>query len=808
MAINLVSPGVRVREVDLTIGRIDDVNDQVGAIAGPFAKGPVNVPILVETEQDLLTTFGKPSSTDDQYEYWMTASSYLSYGGVLRVIRSSNEYLSNANVPVGVALTDLQITSSEDYYNNHTTDSDWFYAARNPGSWSNELKICVIDGQSDQRLAIGTDGIQVGYAITAGFSTSVALSNGTVGIETGYLKGVVTKVHTNAVDVKVLSKYITTEDKWYSVDYEEGSSTGAFLGYDSGLADYVAGLAASATTNHPNLYRVFDTSGNQIRLERTRFSAAVGVGSTVINFTSDLDTLKVTIGDQIKSLNGTYTGNVTGFTTDGSSGIVMDTTAGVSFANTSFIVMSGIGSGLALRTGNTAVDWYNQQTLGLSNSTVYWRNIAPKPGTSQYAKERNSRFDEVHVVVVDDNGKVTGSAGNIVEKWTGLSKAADAKVSPSTATYYKDYVANYSDYIFVGAAHTGVGLKFTSGGAGWVVDSTGVWGGNAQGVTFNGAGPQIHSLANGNDYGSVGRFNVGLGDIISSYTVIENPAEYSINYLLNGPSGGSSIYEAQAKANKLIQIAQTRKDCIACISPYRSGVVGLTNSDNQTDNIIKFYDSLASSSYAVFDSGYKYQFDRFNNTFRYVPLNGDIAGLMARTSINSFPWFSPAGSQRGVINNAIKLAYNPSQAQRDLLYPKRINPVIFSAGAGMVLFGDKTALKESSAFDRINVRRLFLTIEATIERAARAQLFEFNDVLTRTNFLNIVEPYLRDVKAKRGISDFVVICDESNNTPDVIDANQFKADIFVKPARSINFIGLTFVATRTGISFDEVIGTA
>ena len=198
---------------------------------------------------------------------------------------------------------------------------------------------------------------------------------------------------------------------------------------------------------------------------------------------------------------------------------------------------------------------------------------------------------------------------------------------------------------------------------------------------------------------------------------------------------------------------------------------------------------------------------QFNNTFRYIPLNGDIAGLMARTSINSFPWFSPAGATRGAINDAVKLAYNPSQGQRDQLYPKRINPVIFSPGAGISLFGDKTAQKVPSAFDRINVRRLFLTIESVIERASRSQLFEFNDDLTRTNFVNIVEPYLRDVQAKRGISEFVLICDESNNTPDVIDANTFKADIFVKPARSINFIGLTFVATRTGISFDEVVGS-
>ena len=298
-----------------------------------------------------------------------------------------------------------------------------------------------------------------------------------------------------------------------------------------------------------------------------------------------------------------------------------------------------------------------------------------------------------------------------------------------------------------------------------------------------------------------------LAEVISSYQILSNPAEYDVNFIISGPSGGSSIFDSQAKANSLISIAEARKDCVVTISPHRAGVVNVTNSDTQTTNIMNFYDSVTSSSYAVFDSGYKYMFDRFNNTFRYIPLNGDIAGLMARTSINNYPWFSPAGSARGTINNAVKLAFNPSQAQRDLLYPKRINPVIFSPGAGIILFGDKTGLSYASAFDRINVRRLFLTVEDTISRAARAQLFEFNDTITRTNFLNIVEPYLRDVKAKRGITDFLVVCDESNNTPDVIDANQFRADIFIKPARSINFIGLTFVANRTGVSFEEVVGT-
>ena len=806
MTLNLVSPGVKVREVDLTVGRIDGINDQVGAIAGPFEKGPVNEPVLIETEADLLETFGAPKSADAQYEYWMTASAYLSYGGILRVLRTSNPTLSNANAPVGVAITNLSIASSEDYYNNRAEDTNWLYAARNPGSWSNELKICTIDAQADQRIAIGTEGLAVGYAVTAGFSTSIANADGTVGIQTGYVKGLITGVNAGSIDVKVVSKHNVSTDVWTAIDYEEGSTTAAFQGYDAGV--YADNLNADTTVNHPNRVKIFDTSGAQQSIERQSFQATVGIGSTTIFYQGDFNALKSAGGDTVRSKNGTYSGKITDYVVINNQGVlVMDTAATVAFANTDFQVMSGIGSGLYLREGNTVHDWYDQQTLGLTNSTVYWKQIADRPTTTEFAKERNAKNDEFHVLIVDDTGKVTGSSGNIVEKWTGLSKANDAKVSPSTDIYYKNYVANYSNYAFVGAAQTGIGLQHSTLG-GYTVDATGVWGTKAQGVNFNGAGPQIFSLANGNDYGGVDKYKCSLGDVVTSYTVLDNPAEYSVNYLIQGPSSGDNIYEAQAKANKLISIATVRKDCIACISPYRAGVVGLTNSDQQTSNIVSFYDSLTSSSYAVFDSGYKYTYDRFNNTFRYIPLNGDIAGLMARTSINSFPWFSPAGATRGNINNAIKLAYNPSQAQRDELYPKRINPVIFTPGAGIVLFGDKTAQKEASAFDRINVRRLFLTIEGTIERAARSQLFEFNDDLTRTNFLNIVEPYLRDVKAKRGISDFVVICDETNNTPAVIDANTFKADIFVKPARSINFIGLTFVATRTGISFDEVVGSA
>jgi hypothetical protein len=730
----------------------------------------------------------------------------LSYGGVLRVLRSSNSTLSNANVPVGAAVTNLQIKSQEDYYNNYTQPTTWHYAARSPGSWANDLKICTIDGAADQRIAIGTEGLSVGFAVTAAFSSQVANTDGTVGVQTGYLKGLITDINVGSIDVKVVAKHNVSNDTWTKAGYEEGSETNSFQGYS--LSIFTANENADSTVNHPNRLKIFNNSGQSVSIERTQFQANIGIGSTTIAFGSDLNTLKTAPGDTIRSLNGTYSGTIVAYaTTGGVAQIIMDTAATVAFANTAFQVMSGIDSGIYLREGNSIVDWYSQQTLGLTNQNIFWSQIASRPSTSEFAKERSGSNDEVHVVIVDDTGRVTGTSGNIVEKWTGLSKATDAKVSPSTNIYYKDYIAQFSNYAFVGVAQTGVGLKNTAL-SGYTVDGSGVWGQEAQGVSFNGSGPKTFALTNGKDYGGIGQFSCSLGEVISSYQVLDNPAEYAVNFLIQGPSNGESIYEAQAKANKLLSIAAVRKDCVACISPYRAGVIGVTNTDQQTANIVQFYDSLQSTSYGVFDSGYKYTFDRFNNTFRYIPLNGDIAGIMARTSINSFPWFSPAGATRGTINNAIKLAYNPSQAQRDTIYPKRINPVIFSPGAGIIMFGDRTAQKEASAFDRINVRRLFLTIEGTIERAARSQLFEFNDELTRSNFLNIVEPYLRDVKAKRGISDFVVICDETNNTPDVIDSNTFKADIFVKPARSINFIGLTFVATRTGISFDEVVGSA
>jgi len=788
MSLNLVSPGVNVREVDLTIGGITASNEQVGAIAGPFSKGPVNVPILIQNENDLLKTFGKPLSTDSQYEYWMSASSYLSYGGILRVLRTDGNTLNNANAAVGTASTTLKITSYEDYINNYTTDSSWSYSSRDPGSWANNLKVCTIDAFADQTISgISTASISVGMGVTQSTVGRVLPGIGVTSSSSGYLRGIVSGVGVSEIYVKI-SDVVSVGNTVSQVSYTEGG-TYSFQNPSTSTVSTTVGVA----TTSGFLSEIYDVSitgivTTGIQLGDTISGTSVSAGTTVVSIGASTIYVDKTISAGIGTTTFTFTRSST-------------STA----VSNSIIIGSVAGTGISTITSATFGDWYNQQTLGLTNSTIYWKSIAEKPKTSQYSSERSGRNDELHIVVVDDTGTVSGISGNILEKYTYLSKALDCKISPSEKVYYKDSISSNSSYIFAGKAPSGTSTGFGST-VGFNTTGNGNWGTNAQGTTFSSSGNSTFNLTGGVDYSSSGGMGSSLSDVITSYNILSNPAEYQVNFLINGPSGGASVYESQAKAIALITIAEARKDCIAVISPHKSGIVNITNSDTQTTNIINFFDPITSSSYAAFDSGYKYMFDRFNNTFRYIPCSADVAGLMARTSINQYSWFSPAGASRGAINGAVKLAYNPSKAQRDLLYPKRINPIIFSPGAGIILYGDKTALSYTSAFDRINVRRLFLTIESTIERAARAQLFEFNDIITRSNFVNIVEPYLRDVKSKRGIIDFLVVCDETNNTPDVIDGNQFRADIFVKPARSINFIGLTFVATRTGVSFEEVVG--
>ncbi len=731
MATPQLSPGVLVREVDLTVGRADNVLDNIGAIAGPFAIGPVEEPIDITTENELINVFGKPISTDSQYEYWMSASSFLSYGGVLKVVRVDGDNLITANAirnSAGVSTAgepSLKIKNFDDYEANYADDiANYIFAAKNPGSWANELKVCVIDDKSDQILTVGagvTQNVTVGMGVTTTLTNVPSAGIGTTTSFNGYLKGIVTGIGASTVEVKVNS-VVSSSGEETQITYAQKS---------------------------------------QLR----SFKASTGGGNLTVDFI---------------------------------------TSAGI--ASTSATINTGL---------NPIRDWYDQQTLSLTNTTIYWSSIAPKPGTSQYAVNRNGRSDEIHVVIIDDTGTVTGIQGNLLEKHIGLSKATDAisAVNSPQKIWWKNYLSIYSNYVYVGdnpsdelnANEPVVATGFSTAYVQYT-NSEGLWNQDVQDKTYSALGNVTYTLSGGNDYSNSGGMVATLGDLFTAYNLFSNRDEVEVDYLIMGPGLGNK-FESQAKANHLISIANGRKDCVAVISPHRTDVVDVTNTDTQTDNVLEFFSSLASSSYAVFDSGYKYTYDRFNNKFRYIPCNPDVAGLMVRTSIVAYPWFSPAGQQRGVLNNAIKLAYNPNKAQRDQLYPQRINSIVNQPGIGILLFGDKTALGYASAFDRINVRRLFLTVEQALQRSAQAQLFELNDEITRANFRNIVEPYLRDVQAKRGLYGFLVVCDASNNTPDVIDNNEFRADIFLKPAKSINYVTLTFVATRTGVSFEEVAGT-
>ena len=729
MALNLASPGIVVREVDLTIGRVDATSGSIGALVAPFTKGPVEDAQLIESEEDLLQTFGQPYSVDKHYEYWMVASSYLAYGGTLQVIRA-DDY----NTLTGVGLKNAFVGTassirikSDTHYNQLGYDDNTItgvtVASKTPGTYANGLRVAIIDAKADQILTVS--GIStVGLAVTQTAAGRIVAGSAGTSVLDGYIKGVVTGFTGTTADVKVLA-HVSTAGTVTNVNYQNGG---------------------------------------------------------VYNFAT---------------------------------GTVSVTAAGSNIAPTT------------AQTVSATTDWFESQNIVLTQTdangnpiSLEWDQLADAPGTSTYAAARGGRFDEVHVVVIDDKGLVTGNTGTILEKHLSLSKAKDGEYSVGSTSYWRKYLATNSKYIYGGSAPAGITTTGYSTSSTNTLDSDSGWDQDASGVNFGASGVFTGSLGGGTNYGGAadyttsGALNSGVDDLITGYTLFENTEEIEVDFILMGAAHHVKE-QSQAVAEKVIAVAELRKDAVAFVSPYRQaflndssvGTVTVNNIDTITTNVVGFYAPITSTTYGVFDSGYKYMFDRFNNTFRYVPLNGDIAGTCARTDIEQFPWFSPAGTARGSILNSVKLIYNPGKKQRDILYSNRINPVIQSPGAGIILFGDKTGFGKSSAFDRINVRRLFIFLEDAISAAAKDQLFEFNDELTRTNFVNIVEPFLRDVQSNRGIFDFVVICDETNNTAAVIDSNEFVADIFIKPARSINFIGLTFVATRTGVAFEEVIGS-
>jgi len=443
----------------------------------------------------------------------------------------------------------------------------------------------------------------------------------------------------------------------------------------------------------------------------------------------------------------------------------------------------------------TASDWNGIQ---IASTGLTYKAIGPRPGTSAFAAERYLSDDEVHVAIIDE------STNTIVERLTYLSKLADGKSPEGNSTYWKDYVNEFSRYVYAGSSLTSAEL--TTGGE----DS----GASAASYAATALAPKALSLilstAGGALSGGTDDYSYTPGEIQAAYDLFGDTEATEIDFVLMGGSMGTEV-DTTTKASAVASIANTRKDCIAFISPYvgnqvaTSGGVALSSAQ-QLENTISFFDSIGSSSYVILDSGVKYTYDRFNDKYRYVGCNGDVAGLCVSTSAVLDDWFSPAGLNRGGLQNVVKLAFNPNKAQRDDLYTNRINPIVSFPGSGPVLFGDKTALASPSAFDRINVRRLFLNVEKRARALAEAVLFEQNDTTTRSGFAASIGSYLSEVQARRGVTDFLVVCDESNNTPEIIDRNEFVAELYLKPTRSINYVTVTVTATRTGVTFAEVVG--
>ncbi len=697
----LVSPGVHVREIDLT-GIVPAVPTTIGGIAGAFEKGPVGSIVRVGSEEEMVKIFGEPQNTSNQFETFFTAANFLQYSDQLSIVRCES------GVTNAIASGTSFIIRDDDHYEDAFKDGQ-----ASVGEWA-------------ARTA-GTHGNSLGVSICA---TSTA--------------------------------------------YEETAKT---------------------TT-----------------------TATESIGATVIDLTSasgfnvhDIVNFGETLGFEYQ---------VTAVSTDEST-----ITVKLKDDPTGAGLQTEVASGASVRRRWRFYDLFDAA-----------------PGTSDFATEnKRGTQDEMHIVVFDQLGEISGFSvtanGNrtnaVLETFPNLSKNSAGKSPQGDSTYYADKIFRSSSYIYWmdhNTAGENWGTDFdgqdvsivmedggsdgagTDAGDNIVLDGTNSAQNDAGGKIQGETGvtsyvaldtPTTTLLKNGTD-----DYAVTAGELQNAYDEFKDAETVDINLILGGKGGGDANTAASQDTHvtMLTALVEDRKDCVAFVSPYRAATVGVSSSNTATANVVEAFDLCPSSSYVVFDSSYKYMYDKYNDVYRYVPMNGDTAGLCAYTDNVADPWFSPAGLNRGNVRGAIKLSYTPKKSERDQLYRARVNPVVDFPGQGVVLFGDKTALSKPSAFDRINVRRLFLVLEKAIATASKFQLFEFNDEFTRASFRNLVEPFLRDVQGRRGIFDFRVVCDDTNNTGEVIDRNEFIGDIYIKPARSINFITLNFVAVRTGVEFSEVVG--
>ena len=734
----LVSPGVQVREIDLT-NVIPAVSTSIGAIAGPFEKGPVSSVTTISSEEQLVSIFGKPNSSN--FEFFFTAANFLQYSDALRIVRPESAIL-NAGANSGILIRD------DDHYEASFADgsgSHGEWAARTAGTWGNSIGVDICAGKRAFTQPLGTLNLVNGAGAVGDLTITVDDQDAS---NAAIIVGDIISFQTNNSVTAVVNGAITVATKNLTVDGNSGTAAVGQRVIGAGISD----------------------GGEVVKI------------ATVTSQTALILDKPITVADDV----------ALAFMTD----------ANVESNNQEYEVTSISSETLTIRLLDDPAG-AGLQTVIPDNSyiTRRWRFsdlFDGPPGTSAWATANGrGEEDELHVAVYDKTGDLTGYdvdvAGQrtsaILEVFPFMSKNTKAKSPQGDNNYYPDVIFRKSQFIYW--------TDHLAAGSNWGTDvATGTDYTLVSGVT-------VDTLTGGTD-----DYSVTAGELELAYDKFEDTENLDVNLVLGGPSSAvaDTVAGHDTHVTMITALCETRKDCVGFVSPYRAATVGGTSNVTMTKNVKDAFDTCPSSSYMVFDSGYKYMYDKYNDVYRYVPLNGDTAGLCANTDTVADPWFSPAGYNRGNVRGAIKLSYNPLKPDRDILYKSRINPVVNFPGQGVVLFGDKTAQTKPSAFDRINVRRLFLVLEKAIATAAKYQLFEFNDEFTRAQFRNQVEPFLRDVQGRRGITDFSVKCDATNNTGEVIDRNEFVGDIYIKPARSINFISLNFIAVRTGVSFSEVGG--
>jgi hypothetical protein len=796
-----VSPGVQIREFDLT-AIVPAVSTTPAAYVGVFQWGPADQRVLVNTEKQLESIFRKPYNQPYYATSWLLAANFLSYGGNLQIVRNVKEYSSSnsendlnsvssvAFPPVaGPAPEQTGVTQgSVGYFEWRGINQGVYYVeSGNADFVIDQVNVVPSDASAGQDFqvanAIANSRIvsaelpEAGYDITATSKTYYFdyRGDGTEGDILQELLLIIAQCQNfeklygtiaNTVTVAGATDAVILVNKY--VPYPGNTP------YVSSDILNIGSMWAKITAMYQDIYNALTVNF------KSTFRLAGGIAEVQVKNREHYEA--ITLGDPAAAFANAFIGKYPGDLLNGL-GVVVFTN---SYLNET-------------ATGNTGYSsdypTWAREAFGVFNTL---------PTTTEQAAAYGFSGDEIHVAIVDLTGKVTGTKNAVIEYFEGLSLASDAKRPDGTSNYWLSVVNNRSQYVWVGDYLSEIQLS--SSGLAW-------------GTTFDGTTPGAFktTINNLEPYGTVA-FVMNQGEVCGVTSYDSSDADLSARILNQyevsfGDADESDVsiligYNTTIPSdiNSFVAIAEGRKDCIAFVSAcYDLDLIGGTRT-NILNGITGFVDDVSSTSYGAMDSGYKYQYDRFNNVYRYVPLCADSAGCAVRTDTQKDPWWSPAGYDRGRILNVVKLVFNPNKEERDVLYKKNVNPVITSQGFGVILFGDKTLQKKPSAFDRINVRRLFNVLEKSIATAAKFQLFEFNDAFTRSQFKQLVEPFLRDIQGRRGVTSYAVVCDESNNPPSIVDSNQFVADIFVAPNRSINFITLNFVATPTGVTFAEYGG--